>query len=121
MEDKLFNDDSASDELFIVWRCIIAMAHADGVINDKEFKFIRRYINNFRFSTEQKEILQNDFILAPEVSSLLNLITDISHKRRLIQMAERVALSDGFLSNEETALLKEYIATLRHSLLEHRP
>ncbi len=115
----LFQDKSVCDGQLNVWRCVVAMAHADGIVDRREYDLIRRYINNFRFSDEQRQILEHDFMFPPDVDSLLPHIHETHHKRQLVQFSERVALVDGYLDYREVALLKKYSLTLHPCMIEN--
>jgi tellurite resistance protein len=97
------------DSLFAMWRCVIAVAHADGLVHEEElahFAKIFGYLGTaFAVTPEQRERFEADLKQAQELGSLLPRVTDAEQRCLLVNFAHVVAHVDGELHPNEAALL----------------
>ncbi|MBI1216122.1 MAG: hypothetical protein GC185_09930 [Alphaproteobacteria bacterium] len=100
-----------SNSTFYMWRCIIAIAHADGTVQPEEYKYIERIIANmdrvYGLSDEQKQTFEEDFKTPQNISDLLPQINDPQVRAQLIYFGGLLAHADGVVTPEEDAILKK--------------
>jgi uncharacterized tellurite resistance protein B-like protein len=98
-----------NDSLFAMWRCVISVAHADGLIHAEElahFDKIFRYLASaFAVTPEQQERFAADLKQSQELGSLLPRVTDPEQRCLLVSFSHIVAHVDGELHPNEAALL----------------
>lgn len=105
---------------FYMWRCIIAIAHADGFMHDAERAYLNRIIANMDrtggLSDEQKKTFAADIEEPQNISDLLRHINDPQWRGQLIYFGGLLARADGELHPDEDFLLKklhaDHMATL---------
>ena len=100
-----------SDSLFNMWRCVIALAHADGEVQSQERAYIERIIGNldrvYGLTPEQKKTYADDLAAAPSLKDLLPLVKEPQDRASLVYFADIIVWADGTLSEEEEKLLKQ--------------
>lgn len=105
---------------FYMWRCIIAIAHADGVMHEAEREYLNRIIANMDrtggLTDEQKKTFAADMEEAQDISELLRNINDPQWRGQLIYFGGLLARADGELHPDEDLLLKKLHADHMASL-----
>ncbi|TAL27996.1 MAG: TerB family tellurite resistance protein [Alphaproteobacteria bacterium] len=100
-----------SDSLFNMWRCVIALAHADGEVQSEERAYIERIIGNldrvYGLSPEQKKIFEDELQHAGDLKELLPHVKEPQDRASLVYFADIIVWADGTLSEEEEKLLKQ--------------
>jgi tellurite resistance protein len=100
-----------SDSMFYMWRCIIVMAHADGVIHDKEQEFFDKVFANmgrvYALTQEHLDTFAADLKKAQDIDTLLPYVKDVEFRSLLLYFSQVVAWIDGNLSQDESELLKK--------------
>lgn len=98
-----------SESLFYMWRCVICMAHADGVVHEKERAFFDGIFTHmgraYDLTSEHLETFAKDLEEQQDLDALLTHLTDPECKSLLIFFSQVVACSDGKLDFEEAALI----------------
>ena len=95
----------STDQLYML-RCLIAMAHADGVLDRFEEGYILDFIDNLNLSKTQEEQLHSDLITPAPISELLPHISNAKYRGQLTYFARLIAYIDGNLHPDEEKLLK---------------
>jgi uncharacterized membrane protein YebE (DUF533 family) len=112
--------ETVSTSMFYMWRCIICIAHADGVIHAQEVEYLRRIFKNmdraYGLTDEQKAIFEDDLENPKQIRDLLPYINDPYFRSQLIYFGGLLAHADGHLHPEEDALLKKLRADQLASL-----
>ncbi len=75
------------EQEFIKWRCLVALAHADGIVQDEEASFIEKHLANVSLSSEQAAILEQDLASPQKLRLLHEGLVDSAQSRHLIQLA----------------------------------
>lgn len=105
-----------SDSMFNMWRCIIVVAHADGVIHEKEQEFFDKvFINMSRvydLTEDHHRMWIEDLKTTQDIDLLLPKVADPEYKSMLLYFSQVVAWIDGDLSGGESALLKKLHNTI---------
>lgn len=100
-----------SDSFFYMWRCIIVMAHADGVIHEKEREFFEKVFVNmarvYALTPEHLKAFTGDLEKAQNIDTLMSHIKDPECRSLLLYFSQVVAWIDGHLSPDESDLLKK--------------
>jgi len=116
----LHPDQPVSNSTFYMWRCIIAIAHADGTVQPEEKAYIERIIANmdraYGLTDEQKKTFEQDFQTPQKISDLLPHINDPAVRSQLIYFGGLLAHADGIVTPQEDAILKKLHADQMASL-----
>lgn len=112
--------ETVSTSMFYMWRCVICIAHADGMIHDKELSYLRRIFGNmdraYGLTDEQKAIFEDDLENPKQIRDLIRYINDPYFRSQLIYFGGLMAHVDGELHPTEDALLKKLHAEQLASL-----
>lgn len=105
---------------FMMWRCVIVIAHADGEVQPEEREYLRRIFGNmdraYGLSEAQKRQLEDDLVNPKQMRDLLPQINDPYYRSQLIYFAGLLAHSDKTLHPSEDAILKKLRADQLASL-----
>jgi uncharacterized tellurite resistance protein B-like protein len=108
-----------SPSLIALWRCIIAVAHADGIIHEKEQAHFDRVFSSmtraYDVSAAQLKTFADDLKTPQAIDGLLPGITDLEMRCLLANFAHAVAHVDGELHPEEKEILAKIDATVPSS------
>src|SRR5690606_8658710 len=99
------------DSTFHMLRCVTALVHADDIVKKEERQFlqtiIRYFEGNFTITDAHKFQLMQDLETAPQIDSLLPLVTEKKDLENLVLFAGMLAKADGELHPAEEAVLKK--------------
>lgn len=95
------------DSRFFMWRAVVAMAHADKIIEPAEVEAVEQYLSVIPFSDEQKRILREDLEQGKDVSKMFDLVTDTKDRVDFFQFARMIVWSDGDLDAQEKRILEK--------------
>lgn len=101
---------------FYMWRCVIALAHADGMVQQGERDYLSRIFGNMNLSDEQRRIFHADMAEAQDIAQLLTHINEPEWRGQLVYFAGLLARADGVLDPQEDHLLKKLRADQMSSL-----
>jgi len=112
MQEHAFGQNDVGTSQFYMFRCVIAMAHADHIVSAEETAYVMGFIKKLPFSAEQKSTLLADLEEQQEVSTLLSHINEPKYRGQVVYFARLLAHKDGNLHPKEDELLKYFkIAT----------
>lgn len=83
------------------WRTLIALAHVDGKLCEKEQEFILKTLNDRQIDPAQVQILQQDFKVAHEPIEFFERIKSARDRGMLFYLAQLMFFKDGDFSNYE--------------------
>jgi uncharacterized membrane protein YebE (DUF533 family) len=92
---------------FYMWRCVVALAHADGMVNAGERDYLNAVFGRMGLTPEQKAVLQGDMAAAQDIGQLLTHINEPEWRGQLVYFAGLLARADGTLDPQEDHLLKK--------------
>ena len=92
---------------FYMWRCVIALAHADGLVQQAERAYLTRVFGKMGVTAEQARIFESDMETAQDIASLLTHINEPEWRGQLVYFAGLLARADGTLDPQEDHLLKK--------------
>jgi uncharacterized membrane protein YebE (DUF533 family) len=96
-----------STSKFYMLRCVVAMAHADGVVTDAEIAYISSILNRLSLTPEQRKTFNADFKKAQKVEELLPYINEPKFRGQAVDFARIMAFKDGVLHPSEEEMLKK--------------
>lgn len=92
-----------------MWRCIVAMAHADGKMGKEEMDYFDKLFDNllrfFDMPQSQRDTFAKDLYEPQDVMTLFAHINDPEQRLMLLSFAEDLAVIDGELHPGEEAIL----------------
>lgn len=99
-----------SDSQFHMWRCVIAIAHADGHISEEEQRYLDRAFESLDrvhgLTDAQRAAFDDDIRHAKKLGDLLPLVTEPEYRATLVQIGQMMAWADDELSEDEEHILK---------------
>lgn len=98
--------ESISESRFHMWRCVVGMAHADGIITPHELAFINDYVKDLSFSKEQLDIMGEDLLNPQDVDTLFSSITDPQDKKDFFALARALSWCDGDYDAQEKLIIE---------------
>lgn len=109
-----------STSTFYMWRVIIAIAHADGRVQDEERAYLKRIFANmdrvYGLTAEQKTAFESDLTTPQSIPDMMRYINDPSCRGQLIYFGGLLARADGVLDPKEDEILKKLRADQLASL-----
>ncbi len=98
---------SLSTSRFNMWRAVVAMIHADGVVTAHELDFINRHISQSPLSEEQRAVLTADIGTAQDVYVMFSRIEEVEDKADFFVLARALSWCDGDLDKQEANILAQ--------------
>ncbi|MDI1228045.1 MAG: DUF533 domain-containing protein [bacterium] len=92
---------------FYMWRCVIALAHADGMVQQGERDYLSRVFGNMSLTDEQRRIFHTDMSEPQDIAQLLTHINEPEWRGQLVYFAGLLARADGVLDPQEDHILKK--------------
>lgn len=103
------NADNTADltpSRFAMWRAIVAMCHADGVVRTEERSFIKRFYDIVPFSEEQRDTLARELETPVVIEDILPSVSDAHDRAELLFFARMLFWSDGDFDEQENRILE---------------
>jgi uncharacterized membrane protein YebE (DUF533 family) len=88
-----------------MWRAVVAMAHADGIVTPHEINFLLEQIKNLTLSPGQLQTLAGDLSMPQDIHTMFTHITDANDKRDFFKFARILSWSDGDFDAQEQHIL----------------
>ncbi len=114
--------DPVSTSTFYMWRVIIAIAHADGKVQDEERAYIQRIVANmdraYGLTDEMKKTFQSDLDnpQMQNIPELMSHINDPATRGQVIYFGGLLARVDGNMDPREEEILAKLRADQMSSL-----
>ena len=109
-----------STSQFFMWRCVIALAHADDIVAPQERDYLNRVIAGMErrngLTPEQKATFAADLENPQKISDLLPYINEPQWRGQLIYFGGLLARADGHLDPREEQILAKLRADQLSSL-----
>lgn len=103
-----------------MWRCVITMAHADGLIHEEERNYLTKIFDNMR---ERAGLTQDNYILLisdlsdpQDPLEMLKYVNEPQYRSQVVYFARLLAYKDGVLQPSEEELLNKLHATVTDGL-----
>ena len=88
-----------------MWRAIFAMAHADGVLDEKEEAFIDKYLSSVPFDIHQRSVIEDDIIHPKDPGEMLSHVGRAEDRATFFQFARAMVWSDGSYDLQEEKIM----------------
>ena len=108
MQEHAFGQNDVGTSQFYMFRCVIAMAHADHIVTDEEKAYIMGFLKKLPFSAEQQSTLMADLEAQQDVGALLSHINEPKYRGQLVYFVRLLAYKDGNLHPKEEELLNYF-------------
>lgn len=104
-------NEGLSASRFYMWRAVVAMAHADGIVTPHEVNFLHQQMKDVPMSDGQLQMLAKDLTEPQNIRVLFLQITDKQDKRDFFKLARVLSWADGDFDAQEKHIL-EYLESL---------
>lgn len=95
--------------LYNMWRCVICIAHADGIVQPEERQYLEKIFANldrlYTLTPTQKITLAGDLELPQNLADLLAKVTEPEYRSLLIHFGTIIANADGVVTEDEERIL----------------
>lgn len=98
--------DGLSASRFYMWRAVVAMAHADGIVTPHEVSFLQDSVKNTDISKGQVQILTADLGTPQDIYRMFSHITDPRDKKDFFKFARVLSWSDGDFDAQEKHIVE---------------
>tara|TARA_B100001989_G_C24532475_1_gene462418 strand:- start:745 stop:1263 length:519 start_codon:yes stop_codon:yes gene_type:complete len=107
MAQENFDKEHVGTSKFYMLRCLVAMAHADGIICEAEQAYISALMSRLPLTDDQRKTLYDDLDTPQKIEDLLPYINAPKFRGQLCYFARLMAYKDGVLSPSEEQLLEK--------------
>ncbi len=97
--------EAISESRFYMWRCVVGIAHADGVVTPHELSFINDYIKHLNFSQGQLDIIGEDLREPKDIYQMFACIEEAEDKRDFFALARALSWCDGDYDAQEELII----------------
>lgn len=94
-----------TDSRFNMWRAVVAMVHADGVVTPHEIAFINDYIYDLNLSEGQMKVIGDDLQTPQDVYKMYARITDQGDRKDFFALARALSWCDGDYDGQEKRII----------------
>lgn len=98
-----------SESLYNMWRCVICIAHADGIIQPEEREYLEKIFTNldrtYGLTPTQKMTLAADLEIPQNLADLLVKVKEPEYRGMLIHFGTILANADGIITEDEERIL----------------
>lgn len=98
--------EGVSESRFYMWRAVVAMVHADGVVTPHEVAFVNDYINDINLSPEQMKMIGGDLQTPQDVYEMYAHITERQDKKDFFALARALSWCDGDYDGQEKHIIE---------------
>lgn len=98
--------EDLTESRFYMWRAVVAMVHADGVVTPHEVTFVNDYINDINLNRKQLQIIGEDLQTPQDVYDMYAHITDLQDKKDFFALARALSWCDGDYDGQEKKIIE---------------
>ena len=106
------SNNGISESRFCMWRAVVAMVHADGVVTPHELSFINSHIRNIELSPDQLKTIGEDLQCAKDPYVVFSSISEKKDKYDFFALARALSWCDGDFASQEDKILKHLQSVL---------
>lgn len=88
-----------------MWRAVIAMIHADGVVTSQELSFLTDHLKDLHLTEEQMETVKEDIQTPQSAQKMFENITNSMDQRDFFALARAVSWCDGDYDQQEQLII----------------
>ncbi|HEX2752046.1 MAG TPA: hypothetical protein VHP34_02855 [Alphaproteobacteria bacterium] len=98
-----------NESLFNMWRCVVCIAHADGIVQPEERVYLEKVFQNMQrvhgMTPTQKVTLMADLETPQNLADLLPKVTEPQYRSQLLYFGTILAHADGVVTEDEERVL----------------
>jgi len=94
-----------NESRFYMWRAVVAMIHADGVVTPHELSFIKDYMSDLNLTPNQTLLLEMDIAKPQLVHDMFSEISELQDRKDFFALARALAWCDGDFDAQEEHIL----------------
>lgn len=95
-----------SDSRFNMWRAVVAMVHADGVVTPHELAFVNDHVRELNLSEGQLQTVSQDLQTPQDVYEMFAHISDVEDKKDFFALARALSWCDGDFAKQEQHIIE---------------
>lgn len=99
--------ETLSTSRFDMWRAVVAMAHADGIVTPHEISFINEHMYDFQLTQEQKNQISMDLRDAQNIFQMFERIENDEDRKDFFVLARALSWCDGDFDAQEEKILNQ--------------
>jgi len=103
---KDVSNKGISESRLYMWRAVIAMVHADGVVTPQEMAFVQESISNIGLSQLQMNTIGHDLKTPQDSYEMFKCIDSQVDKKDYFALARAISWCDGDLDKQEQTILR---------------
>ena len=100
-------EEGVSQSFFYMWRCVVALAHADGVVRKEERDYLNDVFRNMPLTKEQYQTLLHDLEIPENINDFYKYIEEPEDRAQLVYFARILAFKDGEFHPTEQVLIEK--------------
>jgi len=104
--EGFLTDTGLSASQFYMWRAIVAMVHADGIVTPQELAFVQENTKDLPFTDAQRQVLISDFQTPRDVFTMFSQVTSPKDRRDFFILARALCWSDGDYDRQEKNIME---------------
>ncbi len=95
-----------TESKFNMWRVIVSLVHADGVVTQEERTLIQQYLEKIPFTAPQKQTLETELKKGgPKIDDLLEKVTLPADRALVVHFATVLCYRDGDFHPDEKKII----------------
>lgn len=106
------SNEISESELYM-WRCLVALAHADGKLAMEEMNVLKAQFRTQKFPPAVLNQLNNDLAVAQDFEKLFEKVTERKDREELLELAHTLFWSDGDFHEAEERYFEQIKDSLR--------
>ena len=99
--------EGVNESRFYMWRAVVAMVHADGVVTPHELAFVNDYMRDIHLSSEQLEIVGRDLHTPQNVYDMFAKIKTKEDRKDFFALARALSWCDGDYDGQEKIIIEQ--------------
>ena len=97
--------EDLSESRLHMWRGVVAMAHADGVVTPHELSFINEYMKKLDIPQAQLDVIGQDILHEQDIDEVFSKITERQDKIDFFALARALSWCDGDFDAQEKRII----------------
>jgi len=98
---------------FQMWRAVVAMVHADGVVTPHEVDFINTFLRDKDMAPDQWDIIKHDLQTPQDIVKIFERITSPDDRKAFFSLARALAWCDGDYDAQERMIVDKLVKLQR--------
>jgi uncharacterized membrane protein YebE (DUF533 family) len=110
----MLTNKTISKSEFMMWRCLVALAHLDGVVSKEERNVLSYHFSRRSFSQEQLSILNEDIATPQNFREFYLQIDNENERSELVQLAYTLFWADSDFDASERKVYDYLARSIQH-------